>query len=737
MTARISASSATRSGTADDPPVPTGIRCLILAARLHGAGPGVEQAIKGHGSDREPSAAELARIARAAGLEASSCAGLDLDRLGAMASSAPVIAMLRNGNAVVVHGIAPDGGTAVVLDPLADRPAPLVLPRERFEAAWSGAAVLVGPPTPSSPPDGATGPHGESGFGLGWFVPELLRQRAVVTDVVLAALMLHAIALAVPVFFQIVIDKVLVHEGLSTLMVLGVGIVGAILVEAALSFLRGTLLLHATTKVDIRVAATTFAHLLSLAPTFFETATAGVLAKHMQQAERVREFLTGRMLLTLLDASVLVVFVPVLAFYSARLTAVVLAFSVAMAAVIGLLISPYQRRLRRMYRAEGERQALLVETIHGMATVKALALEPERRRAWEDGAADAVGCHFEVGRIGVIARTASSLLEKLMTVAVVWLGALAVIDQRMTVGELVAFQMLASRVSAPLVQLVSLVHEYQEAALSVRMLGQIMNAPPERRSAGGLRPNLTGRIEFRGVTFRYAGTSDPALADVSATIPAGHFVGVVGRSGSGKTTFARLVQGFHPAEAGLILLDGHDMREIDLAHLRRSIGVVLQDAFLFRGTIRENIAASKPEAPFAEIAEAARLAGAEEFIQRLPRGFETVLEEGAVNLSGGQKQRLSIARALLRHPPILVLDEATSALDPDSEAMVQANLSRIARGRTTILISHRLTTLRDADLILVFERGRIVDSGRHPELVERCAVYRQLWIQQTSRMAPA
>ncbi|WP_203095308.1 peptidase domain-containing ABC transporter [Skermanella rosea] len=709
-------------------------------ARLHGAGADVDRVIRTLMPGREPSAGELVRAARTAGLEASSHVGLDWERLRALASSAPVIAMLRNGNAVVVHGIAADGGTAVVLDPLADRPAPLVLPRARFEAAWTGVAVLILPPAASRPSPPADR-DGERRFGLGWFVPELLRQRALMGDVVLAALMIHAIALAVPVFFQIVVDKVLVHEGFSTLAVLGVGIVAAILVEAVLGFLRGTLLLHATTKVDIRVAARTFAHLLSLSPAFFETSAAGVLAKHMQQAERVREFLTGRMMLTLLDASVLMVFLPVLAFYSPHLTAVVLGFSATMAAAVGVLIVPYQRRLRRLYRAEGERQALLVETIHGMATVKALGLEPERRRAWEDGAADAVTHHFEVGRIGVVARTASALLEKLMTVAIVWLGALAVIDQRMTVGELVAFQMLASRVSAPLVQIVSLVHEYQEAALSVRMLGEIMDAPPERGSAEGLRPDLAGGIEFRGVTFRYPGrdpgTPEPALADVSATIRAGQFVGVVGRSGSGKTTFARLIQGFHAAEAGLILLDGHDIREIDLAHLRRSIGVVPQDAFLFRGTIRENIALSRPDAPPGEVAEAAGLAGAAEFIQRLPHGFDTMLEEGAVNLSGGQKQRLSIARALLRRPPILILDEATSALDPDSEAEVQANLHRIARGRTTLLVSHRLTTLRDADLILVFEHGRIIDSGRHDDLVERCALYRQLWTQQTSRIASA
>jgi ATP-binding cassette, subfamily B, bacterial HlyB/CyaB len=294
--------------------------------------------------------------------------------------------------------------------------------------------------------------------------------------------------------------------------------------------------------------------------------------------------------------------------------------------------------------------------------------------------------------------------------------------------------MLAGRVSGPLVQLVALVHEYQETVLSVRMLGEIMNAPPEPNSAGGLKPDLSGRLDFSDVTFRYPDVGEPALNDISVALHAGQFIGVVGRSGSGKTTFSRLIQGLYPVQTGLIRLDGHDIREIDLTHLRRSIGVVPQDAFLFRGSVRENIAVTRPEASLAEIVEAARLAGAEEFIQRLPRGYDTPLVEGAVNLSGGQKQRLSIARALLRKPLILILDEATSALDPDSEAVVQSSLRHIARGRTTIVISHRLTTIRDADTILVFERGRIIDAGSHDDLVKRCAIYRQLWMRQTRRV---
>ncbi|NJL71215.1 MAG: peptidase domain-containing ABC transporter [Candidatus Competibacteraceae bacterium] len=329
------------------------------------------------------------------------------------------------------------------------------------------------------------------------------------------------------------------------------------------------------------------------------------------------------------------------------------------------------------------------------------------------------------------------MMEKLMTVAIVGFGAIAVFDGLMTVGELVAFQMLAGRVSAPLVQLVALIHEYQEASLSVAMLGEVMNRPAEVNAARGLRTPIQGRIDFEGVSFQYPETTAPALTDISLSIPAGTFVGVVGRSGSGKSTFARLIQALYPLQAGIIRIDGHDLREIDLSHLRRHIGVVPQDAFLFRGSVRENIAITRPEATFEEVVVVAELAGAREFIEKLPKGFETLLEEGAVNLSGGQKQRLSIARALLRRPPILILDEATSALDPDSEAIVVGRLGQISRGRTTIVISHRLVTIRHADMILVLEGGRIVGCGRHEALLDParpCTVYRHLWQQQTERM---
>jgi subfamily B ATP-binding cassette protein HlyB/CyaB len=302
----------------------------------------------------------------------------------------------------------------------------------------------------------------------------------------------------------------------------------------------------------------------------------------------------------------------------------------------------------------------------------------------------------------------------------------------LSIGALVAFNMLSGRVSGPLVQIVALINEYQETALSVKMLGTVMDHPPERdASFKGAQPVITGEMEFDNVLFRYPGAANPALDRVSFRFEEGQMIGIVGRSGSGKTTVTRLIQGIHAPQEGMIRLNGHDIRQLDLGHLRRSVGVVLQDNFLFRGTIRENIAASKPDAPLSEVVEAARLAGAEEFIDRLPLSYDTFIEEGASNLSGGQRQRIGTARALLMKPRLLIFDEATSALDPESEAIVQKNLSEIARGRTMIIVSHRLSSLVTSDAILVLDQGRVVDFAPHPILLERCSIYAHLWQQQT------
>ena len=364
-----------------------------------------------------------------------------------------------------------------------------------------------------------------------------------------------------------------------------------------------------------------------------------------------------------------------------------------------------------------------------------MAIEPSQRKYWDQRSAEAITMHYRVGKISITGNAITDFLGKLLPVVIIVIGAQQVFDQTLSVGALIAFQMISGRVVGPLIAMVGLVNEYQETALSVRMMGEVMNRTPEGRAdAGGLRPTLVGDISFDAVTFRYPGATTTALDKASFNIAAGSVIGIVGRSGSGKTTLTKLIQGLYPLQEGLIRFDGIDAREFDLSHLRRQIGVVLQENFLFRGSIRENLCVTKPDATFEEIVAAAQTAGADEFIERMPQGYDTLLEENAANLSGGQKQRLSIARSLISNPRILILDEAASALDPESETIFINNLSRIAVGRTVIMISHRLSTLVNAHTILVMQNGKLVDSGPHKELLTRSETYSNLWHQQTSHL---
>jgi ATP-binding cassette subfamily B protein len=706
----------------------TALRCLVAVAAHFGLSTSCDKLVLEHGlAAQEPRPAQIVSIARKLGLRARA-ERLTFERLVAMDQAYPLIARLDNGNSVVVAGIhrTPEEVRLAIFDPLANQNGVFLLEAERFQQRWTGEVIFVRrdyrPTDPHQP------------FGLRWFIPELLRQGQAFRDVAIGTLSLYIVALAVPIFFQLVIDKVVAHESISTLHVLTVGVMLALLFESIFGFVRQYLLLYASNKIDLRLATRTFSHLLSLPIDYFERCSAGVVVRHMQQVERIRQFLTGRLFLTLLDACALLVVIPMLLFYSAKLTAIVFAFAVAIAAIVASMIGPFRRRLLELYNAEAEKQAMLVETIHGMRTVKALAIEPIQRRKWDDRTAAAIRTHFRVGKIGISAQAATGFLEKAMIVAIIAFGAQAVFDHQLTIGALIAFQMLSGRVVAPLVQIVSLVQEYQETALSVRMLATVMNHPPEQRRTSGLTPHLTGTVELDRVSFRYAAGGTPILEQVSLRIPAGSLVGIVGKSGSGKTTLTRLMQGLYPVQEGVIRFDGIDIREIDLPHLRRHIGTVLQDSFLFRGTIRENIAATKPWASMEEVVAAAQIAGAHEFIERLPQGFDTAIEENAENFSGGQKQRLAIARALLTQPRFLILDEATSALDPESEAIFLAQLGRIRAGRTVLIISHRLTTLVHCDRIVVLDQGRIADIGPHQDLVGRCPIYQRLWNQQTKHL---
>ena len=711
-----------------DKPAHTIIQCLTAIAQHHGLSINPERLIAEYAlGAEEPGADVLLRIGADIGLKVKHDR-LTWDGLLAQEGVFPLIAVLANNRAVIVVGVRhEERGKIAFLDPGAAQAAVVLEDSDIFCARWPGEVILVKRNHKLT--------ELNQRFGFAWFIPEILKQKEAFRDIVIAALAMHLLALASPIFFQLVIDKVLTHQSETTLWVLAVGIVFALAFDSLFGYLRQMLTLAATNKIDMRLTRRTFAHLLSLPIDYFETTTAGVVTRHMQQLEKIRNFLTGRLFFTGLDTIALVLFLPILFAYSFKLAMVVLLFTALIAAVIMAMVPTYQRRLNALYTAEGQRQAMLVETIHGIRTVKALAIEPSQRKIWDQRSSEAITMHFRVGRVTITGNAITDFLGKLLPVAIIVLGAQQVFDQTMSVGALIAFQMISGRVVSPLIAMVGLVNEYQETALSVRMLGEVMNRAPEGRvGAGGLRPQLKGEIVFDEVSFRYPGATATALNKASFTIPAGAVVGIVGRSGSGKTTLTKLIQGLYPLQEGLVRFDRVDAREIDLSHLRRQIGVVLQENFLFRGTVRENLMATKPEATFEEVVAAAQAAGADEFIERMPQGYDTLLEENAANLSGGQKQRLSIARSLLSKPRILILDEAASSLDPESEAIFINNLSRMAVGRTVVMISHRLSTLVNAHTILVMQHGQLMDSGTHTELLSRCETYQHLWNQQTSHL---
>lgn len=699
------------------------VNALVSIARSYGKDLSADEIIHSYLlKNHEPDSSLFLRMLGDYGFEGHT-AELNLDGLEQIPTCLPALLHCKQGGLLILWQI--NKTTLEVENPDQLHLGRTTVARNEVEALLDGQVTFVklssvGQITPASQP----------GFGFSFFWNEIRQMAANMSEVGLAAVAIQVLGLAMPLFFQIIIDKVVTHHAETTLHILGFGMLAAILFEAAFGWLRSYLLLYATSVIDLRLAIRTFEHLSSISLPFFEKNPAGVLIKHMQQPEKVREFLTGRLFGAMLDSISLVVVLPILLAYSWRLTAVVLLFSGLSALIIFVAMGPFRARLQALYATEGERQAFLVENIRAMPTIKSLSLEPLRRRGWDNRTAVSTGMRFRVGKMSIAISEFMQVMQKCMSLATLWWGVYLVFDNEMTVGALIAFNMYSARVSGPLVQIAGLIQQYQETCISIQMLGHVMNEPKESGGSRGIMPRISGAITCKDVTFRYTKDGAPALAGISFNCPAGKVLGIVGRSGSGKSTLTRLLQRLQPMQEGDIWIDGHNIRDIDMLHLRRSIGVVLQENFLFRGSVRDNIAMTKPTATLEEIVHVARMAAAHEFIEKLPEGYNTILEEGGANLSGGQRQRLAIARALLTDPKLMIFDEATSALDPESEAEIQDNIQSIAHGRTMVIVSHRLSMLRHADTIIVLENGNLVGIGTHTQLHTACGQYRALWDKQ-------
>ncbi|MDH0867313.1 type I secretion system permease/ATPase [Mitsuaria sp. GD03876] len=623
----------------------------------------------------------------------------------------------------VVLGRAGDHGL-LVADPAVDTARPRTLSPEAFRARWIGEVMLLA--------SRASLIGAAARFDFSWFIPALVKHRRLLAEVLLISFVLQAFALAHPLFFQVVMDKVLVHQGLSTLHVVVTGLVVVMLFESLLSGLRHYILCHTTSRIDVELGARLFRHLAALPLAYFQARRVGDSVARVRELEHIRAFLTGQALTVVLDLLFSVVFIAVMFAYSVPLTLVVLAGLPVYALLSVLIVPVLRRRLDEKFARGAENQAMLVESVTAIQTVKAGALEPAFSRRWDRQLAAYVSASFRTQNLAAWGHEGIGLVGKLTQAATLWWGAKEVMAGSLTVGEFVAFNMFAQHVAQPVMRMANLWTDFQQTGLSMARLGDILNtrteAPP---SSAAQLPALRGAVELRDVTFRYRPEAAPALRGVDLAVRAGEVIGIVGRSGSGKSTLTTLVQRLHLPQEGRVLIDGIDTGLIDAAQLRRQIGVVLQDNVLFHRTLRENIAIGDPAAPIEAVARAARLAGAHDFISELPEGYDTIVGEQGSSLSGGQRQRVAIARALFSDPRILILDEATSALDYESEAVLHRNMARICRGRTVIVIAHRLSAVRGADRIVVMERGRVAEQGTHDELLRRSdGLYRHLWSMQ-------
>lgn len=701
-------------GIANLRPAPTGARTetrdpglagLVLLAQFHDVACDAQQLAHQYGRTGELFDEQtLLLAAKHLGLKARiiAQAAERLDKI-----TLPALALQTDGAHFIV---ARRGEDSVLIHDLREQ-RPLTLSRADFLSRYSGRLLVV---------TSRASVLGElAKFDFRWFVPAVVKYRKLFVEVLTVSFFIQLIALITPLFFQVVMDKVLVHHGLTTLHVIAIGLLAIAIFDVSLSGLRAHVFAHTTSKIDVELGARLFRHIVSLPLAYFESRRVGETVARVRELENIRSFLTGQALTSLLDLFFTFVFLAVMLYYSGWLTLIVVV-SLPLYALWSAWITPVLRkRLDEKFARGAENQSFLVETVSGIGTVKATAVDTRMTRTWDNQLAGYVAAGFRVTRLANIGQHGVQLVQKIAAVALLFFGARLVIEGELSVGQLIAFNMLSGQVTAPIIRLAQLWQDFQQVGISVERLGDILNTRTEVPGSRVTLPAIEGRVTFERVTFRYRPDAPEVLDRIDLEIAPGEVIGIVGRSGSGKSTLTKLVQRLYVPERGRVLIDGHDLALADPAWLRRQLGVVLQENFLFNRTIRENIALSDPGLLLERVIHAAKLAGAHDFILQLPEGYDTKVGEHGTGLSGGQRQRVAIARALITDPRILIFDEATSALDYESEHAVMSNMRAICRNRTVLIIAHRLSTVRMANRIVVVDKGRIVEAGSHAELVDR------------------